>query len=141
MERVPDTYTFIIVFKDENDYIKSLDRMNDFGVPEKFSSQIYADIKENKCDKKEIVKLIEEAVEDENWWKFYDIYSSEIYSKKNQGRLKKQNKNDFLKEIKDIPRCCYFSAIEYSNDDFCYEILKQFIMPNFDFVYRVIANN
>lgn len=136
MENTPDMYRFIIVFKDpiqQKDFAKIMDEQ---GIPEEFIEQIAKDIESNKCDKKDLVDWLEAAIFCETWNEFYNYYGERIHGDAVRALLNKEVKIRLKDEMHYMPRLAYYSLIGYTEDDFCYEILKQ-LMPELDFIYRV----
>lgn len=140
MNEILETYKFIIVFKDPNEQTNFLDIMNKLDIPEEFSEQIANDIIKNKCDKKDLIEILDNAIFNETWNEYRKVYQEKIHSDLIKEKLSRAVENKLDEELHNIPNCGYYSVIEYSNDDFCYEILKQ-LMSKLKFIYRAISED
>lgn len=137
MSNVSNNCKFIIVFSDPNEQEKFMDIMNDLDIPEEFSENILSDIVKNKCDKKNLIDVLENAIFNEVWDEYNRAYGNRIHSEIVKEKLLKTVKERLNDELHIIPNCAYYSVIEYSDDDFCYEILKQ-LMFKLKFIYKAI---
>lgn len=135
MEKTPDIYRFVIVFKDAVKHKEFLNRMDELGIPEEFSEQIYKDIVDNNCDKKDLVDWLEASIFCETWDEFLDFYGEYIHNDSVRELLNKYVKDRLNREMHLMPSLGYYSIIGYPDDDFCYEILKQ-LMPELDCIYK-----
>ena len=135
-----ESYKFIIVFKDPSEQTKFVETMDNLEIPEEFIEQINNDIIKNKCDKRALVDILETAIFNETWAAFRKIYAEQVHSDLIKSKIAKIVKDRLNDEMHMIPNCAYYSIIEYENDDFCYEILKQ-LMKEVDFIYRAIGED
>ena len=83
---------------------------------------------------------METAIFNETWEGFRKIYAEKVHSDLIKAKIAKIVKDRLDDEMHMIPNCAYYSIIEYENDDFCYEILKQ-LMKEVDFIYRAIGED
>lgn len=137
MDFIPTIYKFIIIFKDELEQKNSLEFMNNLGIPEEFSEKIFQDTINGKCDMRDIAEILEESIYNETWFNFYNKDAENIYTEKTESLINKEFKNQLDYELYKLPHCAYYSIIEYANDDFCYEILKD-LANSLKFIYKIV---
>lgn len=143
--------SFIIAFKNKEEYDKRMDVILKQNIESCFIGTIYSDIELGRISKSEVLKLIKEDIKDSILFRyFYSNNSSynlkDIREIENDPEFQKKLNREInikLEEIKkSLPLRGIYSVVDYGDNDGSYfATLEHDIMPYMPFVYYTINNH